>query len=441
MKNTRAIAAKIITDVVLKRVSLSKTLEHNFFTHSYTAQQKSFIQQLCYGAARWYFRLNFIVKSLLEKPLKENDTDVHALIILGLYQLMYLRVEQYAAINETVAAARELKKAWAVGLINAVLRNFVRKKNDLIAIADWNKEARIAHPNWLLSALQHAWPIKYQKIALINNEHPLMTLRVNQTKISRDDYHELLTKSNIVAKKLMYNKTAIMLDRPTLVDNLPGFRDGLVTIQDCAAQFAAPLLDLKPGQRVLDACAAPGGKTTHILEVEPNLKELVAIDCDEERIEKVKENLLRLQQNATLICTDVAQTSKWWDKKQFDRILLDAPCSSTGVIRRNPDIKIVRRPKDIDSFEKKQLSLLKAVWPLLKIGGRLVYSTCSLLPRENQLIIQKFLRENNSAEEVAIDQQPWGVSVKFGRQILPQEEMDGFYYVCLAKKQLPSKNR
>lgn len=431
--NTQADAAKIITKVISHKKSLDEILEVYLAKHS-SPLDRALLQELSYGTLRWYHKLDAIAKLLLYNTAKKTDSLVYALILIGLYQLLYLRIPQYAILNETVKATRLLQKSWAAAFVNAILRNFIRQQVEISKQIEDNIVAQYSHPVWLIKLLQQAWPLKYLGILAANNEHPPMHLRVNLQKISRNDYLKKLQELGIKAKTVPDLAVAITLENPCDVSKFPEFQNGFVSVQDLAAQYAANLLELKPGLRVLDACAAPGGKTAHILETEPNLQELIAIDIKDERLEMVKANLGRLQLSAQFICADVTKPQSWWDGKKFDRILLDAPCSGTGVIRRHPDIKILRTPQDIVNNAARQLELLKALWPLLADGGVLVYATCSVLPEENFLVVKKFLSQYNDAKEklIAID---CGIGVMHGRQLFPTTDgSDGFYYAVITKE-------
>jgi 16S rRNA (cytosine967-C5)-methyltransferase len=409
--------------------SLTAALDNAFLTID-SAKDRAFIQALCYGVCRQFHRLDFILSQLLDKPLK--DIDVKALALVGLYQLKFMRVKPHAAVSETVLAAR--KKPWAKSLINAVLRTYLREQDGLEHKADKSPIAALSHPDWLIKQVEHDWPEQASKILLENNQQPPMVLRVNLSKISRESYLQLLTEQDIAAQTVSFCPSAIILDKPVPVDLLPGFADGSVSVQDTAAQLAAGLLDVQAGHRVLDVCAAPGGKTAHILESQPQLKELVAVDIDESRMQRVSENLQRLNLQAKLVVGDGANPQSWWDGKPFDRILLDAPCSALGVIRRHPDIKLLRRAEDIEQLQALQKTILQAVWPLLAPGGLLVYATCSILKQENEQQVQAFLAEHSDAVELSIDAD-WGTVGACGRQILTGESaMDGFYYARISKQ-------
>jgi len=435
--NSRAVAAKVIVKLLDGKASLAKVLPSALAENS----DQPFIQEICYGVARWYFQLNFISQKLLKKSLKQKDNDIYALILVGLYELLHMRTPEHATINETVNCARDFKKLWACSLINAVLRNFLRQKEKLLKLVGENLEAKYAHPKWMLERFKKAWPNYWKQLVEANNQYPPMSLRTNLQLISREDYLKKLAASSIRVDSsldLLCN-TCVVLEKPSVVSKLPGFFEGEVSVQDCGAQFAAELLDLKPQQNVLDACAAPGGKTMHILEQEPNLKKLIAIDSREDRLQLIKENLARIKfpniQNKnsliSFLCADAGEPKVWWNGAKFDRILLDAPCSATGVIRRHPDIKLLKREADIEILAKQQLRLLTALWPLLKSQGKLIYVTCSVLPEENDKVIEKFLAQTTGAQMIPIEAS-WGEPTKFGRQIIPgQDNMDGFYYSCL----------
>ncbi|WP_455206374.1 16S rRNA (cytosine(967)-C(5))-methyltransferase RsmB [Kaarinaea lacus] len=431
--NLRALAARILVDVHVNGVSLTDALA-NRLTALPDVQNQGLVQEMCYGVSRWWWQLDAIVALLLDKPLKAKDADIQHLIMLGLYQLQYMRVPDHAAVAETVAACGALKKMWAKNLVNAVLRNYQRRAEQIHLQLKDNPVAEFSHPQWLLDAIKNAWPQHWQTVLQANNAKPPMVLRVNLLKVQRSAYIEQLAAEGIGAQVLAYNNTGLRLENPVPVSQLPGFHDGLVSVQDGAAQLAATLLQLAPRQRVLDVCAAPGGKTAHILESQPDLQELIALDIDAGRLAKVSENLQRLGLNASVVAGDGQIPETWWDGKAFDRILLDAPCSATGVIRRHPDIKQLRKLADIQQVVEIQQHILRAVWPLLKSGGMILYATCSIFPQENEQQIRDFLASHPDATSVQLAG-AWGMSLENGRQTLPgQDDMDGFYYACIKKK-------
>jgi 16S rRNA (cytosine967-C5)-methyltransferase len=390
------------------------------------------LQELCYGTSRWYHRLDAILRQLLDKPVKSRDADIRCLLLIGLYQLDHLALPQRVAVHATVQATRVLDKDWARGLVNAILRNFQRRRESLLHAACDAAEALHAHPLWLIDRLRADWPDDWAAILVANNARPPFTLRVNRQRLTRNEYLDLLSEHTLTARAVPHALQAVCLDKPVAVGALPGFVRGDVSVQDAAAQLAADLLRLAPGQRVLDACAAPGGKTAHILETEPAVQ-LVALDIDTARLQRVASNLARLSLQAELVEGDASAPGDWWDGRQFQRILLDVPCSGSGVIRRHPDIKLLRRAGDIDALARRQAAILDAMWPLLAPGGMLLYSTCSVLKAENSTQIDSFLVRHGDAVEVVIDA-AWGHGCKHGRQIFPGEnQMDGFYFACVRK--------
>ena len=429
--NPRLAAAKALAAVLNGKASLNSSLPTQL--DKVEDRDRGFTQDLAFGTARWQPRLSALAAKLLQKPFKAADADVEALLLVGLYQLLYTRVPAHAAIGETVGCADKLKKPWAKALLNAVLRRAQRESEALLAELEHDPVVRTAHPRWLQKSLKAFWPEQWEAICAANNAHPPMILRVNRRHHSRDAYLQLLTAAGINATPCVYSVDGIVLEAATDVRSLPGFAEGWISVQDEAAQLAADLLDLAPGQRVLDACCAPGGKTCHILEVEKDLAGVVAVDLEAKRLVRVRENLARLGLSAELIAADGRDTATWWDGKPFQRILLDAPCSATGVIRRHPDIKLTRQPDDIAALAVLQGELLDAMWPTLEVGGILLYATCSTLPTENTEVIEAFLARTSGARELDLATSA-GIKQPHGRQLLAQEGgHDGFYYAKLIK--------
>ena len=427
--NTRLIAAKVLTSVIRDGQSLTAALNNTLGVVE-SDKDRAFIQALCYGVCRNFHRLDYILSQMLDKPLK--DLDVKALALIGLYQLKFMRVKSHAAVSETVLAAR--KKPWAKALINALLRSYLRGQEGFEQKADNVKSALVSHPDWLVQQIEQDWPIQAQQIFQQNNEQPPMALRVNLANISQDQYLQKLRDQGIEAEAVSFCRSAILLNKPAVVDILPGFNEGWVSVQDTAAQLAAELLDVQIGHRVLDVCAAPGGKAAHILEHQPKVRELVAVDIDKLRLQRVNDNFQRLKLSAKLIVGDASKPEDWWDGQLFDRILLDVPCSALGVIRRHPDIKLLRRAEDINTLQVLQQRIMTAVWPLLAPGGIMLYATCSILKQENEQQIEAFLATNANAIEVPINAD-WGLVRRYGRQILTGESvMDGFYYALIRKE-------
>ena len=427
---TRASAAKVLYQVVDKGQSLTSALP--IAQQLLPAKDRALLQEMCYGVLRWLPRLEFISRELMSKPLTGKQRPLHFLILTGLYQLNYMRVPAHAAVAETVNAVKVLKSPKLSGLVNAILRNYQRQQAQLEANADGNDSCKFGHPGWLIKRIKAAYPEQWQDVLMANNERPPMWIRVNQQHHNRADYQALLAADEIGSDIMASADSALRLAQPTDVYKLAGFAEGHCSVQDGAAQFAAQFLDAQAGELVLDACAAPGGKTAHILERQPALKHLVAVDFDASRLARVQENLTRMQLNAELIHGDASKPETWWQGDKFDRILLDAPCSATGVIRRHPDIKWLRRDSDIATLVQLQAEILDAMWQQLKPGGTLLYATCSILPAENSEQIAQFLARTPNAKSIALSADSADQATSW--QILPDTQgMDGFFYAKLQK--------
>lgn len=427
----RLAAANALATVMAGKASLGTSLPAQL--PHVSERDHALTQELAFGTARWFQRLDGLASALLEKPLKAADRDLHALLLVGLYQLLFTRIPAHAAIDETVSSAKALKKPWAKGMLNAVLRRAQREHVEIFPTLERDPTIRLSHPRWLQKRLKQAWPDHWEAICAANNAHPPMSLRVNLRKTDRDAYLARLTEAGIGARATAYSAQGITLEQSCDVHQLPGFSEGHVSVQDEAAQLAAPLLELAANQRVLDACCAPGGKTCQILEREPSLAELVALDLEPRRLQRVRDNLQRLGLRAQLIAADGRDLAAWWDGIPFQRILLDAPCSATGVIRRHPDIKLTRQAEDIPALAALQGELLDALWQTLSVGGILVYATCSVLPEENSDTIAAFLQRQAGARELPING-AYGLPPGHGRQLLPEEGgHDGFYLAKLVK--------
>ncbi len=423
----RAVAADIVAEVMHRGRLLDEALNA-------ASVRTPLIQELAYGTLRWAIQLQAIAARLLSRPLRRKDADVSALLLVGLYQLLYMRTQEYAAVSETVNAVPVLNKAWYRELVNACLRRFLREKDVLLAELCADPALAFSHPHWLVGELQRDWPDHWRAILSANNERPPMALRVNRRQLTREQYLERLRAEGIEAAALVHTDSAVVLAQPLAVTALPGFAAGWVSVQDEAAQLAAALLDLQPGQRVLDACAAPGGKLCHTLERCSALAEVVALDQEPLRLALIEQNLARLQLKACVLTADASDPQAWWDGRIFDRILVDAPCSATGVIRRHPDIKLHRSLAEISKLCAQQAAILAGVWPLLARGGKLLYVTCSILAAENEGQMNAFLAQHPDAVPVALPL-PFALAREPGMQILPgQEGMDGFYYGCLQKR-------
>lgn len=425
MYQSQLIAANCVSEVI-KGHNLNHVFERSFDHHpNITPQQKSVAIFLAYGAIRFLGENQFFIQQLISKKI--TNKKIEALLCVSLFQLNHDQSTDFTIVNEAVEAAKFINKSWAGSFVNGVLRNFIRQKDQLRNKLKNNEEAFYSYPSWWIRLLKKEYTKDWENILLNGNKHPPLTLRVNLRKISLEHYEEKL-KAETIAYRVLGNIALEIID-PIAVEKIPGFKEGEVSVQDFGAQLAVKLLDLKDGQLCLDACSAPGGKTGHILESAD--VELVSIDHQKDRLYKVKENLERLHLHAELKCADLAEVSAWWDKKLFDRILLDAPCSASGVVRRHVDIKWLRRPRDIEMFSNQQKMMLQAMWQLLKKGGKLLYVTCSIFPDENQQVIDAFIREHEDAKEVK-----WIVGSEYNRHanhLIPSENHDGFFYVLLEK--------
>jgi len=431
----RAQAAQVLIQV-LNGKSLDAVLQNR----GESAQERGLLRTLCYGTVRWYWRLQAALEQLSSQRPHELDMEIRALALIGLFQLLHTDIAPHAAVAETVEAARKLKLNRATGFLNAILRRCQREAQQITGKIDGQLSTRTAHPQWLVEQLQQDWPQQVEAILDANNQHPPFWLRVNTSRISVEAYTNRLNAQGIGSTRSLHAPDALLLAHAVDVESLSGFDEGLVSVQDAAAQMAAHFLGAQQDERVLDACAAPGGKTCHVLELQPALKEMVAIDNSTQRLRRVQSNLKRLQQQATMITGDAADPPSWWSGELFDRILLDVPCSATGVIRRHPDIKLLRRPSDIERLCLEQANMLSQLWSLLKPGGRLLYASCSMLKAENARVITAFLAQHPEAVDNSST-----TSEKFGLVTtapeLPglviqagEQNMDGFYYACLDKR-------
>ena len=427
----RAEAARIVDAVVREGRSLDAAIAAS--DGRLEPDDRPLVRMLSYGTLRHLWRLNWQLSQLLDRPLKKRDSVIESLLLVGLFQLGDTRVPDHAAVSMTVEAARLLRQPKYAGLINAVLRNFVRRK--IAGREPTDDEPRFNHPQWLLDALRSDWPDYWQNIVEANNERAPMWLRVNGTLTTAASY---LSDTGLDGTTLAGVPQAVRLERPRNVGDLPGFANGTVSVQDAAAQLAAPWLLSGGGRRILDACAAPGGKTGHLLEILGREGQLTALDSDPGRAEGIRQNLDRLRLDATVMVGDASKPETWWDGEPFDRILLDAPCSATGVIRRHPDIKRLRRKSDVVALAELQREILQALWGTLAHGGRLLYVTCSVLAVENDVLIGAFLAGNDDARENRLlhdyNIRDLMYEKKPGFQVLPGTKgMDGFYFVCLEK--------
>ncbi|WP_136248008.1 16S rRNA (cytosine(967)-C(5))-methyltransferase RsmB [Halomonas borealis] len=427
----RAAAARALMPVITGRGSLS-----NLDDHQVVSRDRGLFKELCFGSCRALCRLEALAGKLLDKPFKARDADVQALLLVGIYQLLYMRIPPHAAVGETAGAARLINKPWATRVLNGCLRRLQRESSALQAEVDRDPAVALLHPKWWLKTLRQAWPDDWRAICEANNRPGPMTLRVNRRHGDREQYLECLDAPAIDARLCLHSPEGLTLDEPCDVSQLPGFQEGRVSVQDEAAQLAAellgPMIAPRPGARVLDACCAPGGKTAHLLELFDI--DLQAIDSDDTRLVRVEDTLARLGLEANLAHGD-ATLRDWWDGTPFDAILLDAPCSGSGVIRRHPDIKRLRRPSDIAKLAELQARLLDNLWPLLAPGGTLLYATCSVLPEENADQVAAFLERTPDAEATTPEGVAWGRPAGAGRQLLPSvDSHDGFFYARLRKQ-------
>ncbi len=423
MQRVQLEAAGIVSKVVQDGRNLTQVLaETQRKQANYTPQERGALQDLCYGTLRYYSRLLCMLESLLQRPLQ--DPSLRYLLLVAIYQLQHTKAGQHVVVDQAVQAAKISNPA-ASGLVNAVLRNFLRRQPALQEAANLKDESRYAYPQWWIDILKAQYGAGAAAILEAGNRHPPMTLRVNTRLTSASQYQNLLAEQGIVAR--IIEPAALILERPVPIERLPRFNEGWVSVQDAGAQLAARLLDVKDGMHVLDACAAPGGKTTHLLETAEI--ELVAVDREEERLRRVRENLQRLNLKAQVVCGDAAEPDAWWDGKLFQRILADVPCSASGVVCRHPDIKWLRRPGDVESFALQQFQILESLWSLLARDGKLLYATCSVFARENHQVIAAFLAQHKDA--VRIELLAPGM---IDGQLLPNEDHDGFFYALLHKQ-------
>jgi len=422
MQFVQIAACTVVQQVLVNGRNLNQALEESLRNNkAWTPAQRAALQDLSYGTLRFYGQLQAVLDMLLHKPLQ--DERVRFLLLVALYQLQYGKSAQHAVVDHAVRAAQTLNPRVS-GLVNAILRNFLRNQSILISQAAQHPEGKYSYPQWWIDELQTQYGELSPALLEAGNRHPPMTLRVNQRRSSTSDYLELLAQHHMSAKVI--NPDALQLDKPVSVDRLPGFHDGMVSVQDAGAQLAARLLDVHDGMRVLDACAAPGGKTAHILELAT--VELMALDKDEKRLQRVAENLQRLGLTAQLVAGDAADPDSWWDGKVFQRILADVPCSASGVVRRHPDIKWLRRRADIAGFAVQQLGILSSLWRLIEQDGKLLYATCSVFQQENEQVIKAFLAQQPDALRL-----PVMLPEKSEGQLLPNDQHDGFFYALLQK--------
>ncbi|MBN8923803.1 MAG: 16S rRNA (cytosine(967)-C(5))-methyltransferase [Rhodanobacter sp. 68-29] len=431
MTNPRAEAAQALANIALQGTSLREAMERHA-PRIPDPRDRALLMALVSDGARWWPRFDAALDRLLERPLRRKEPAVHALLVLGLVQLEVLELADYAAVAATVEAVRALKRPQLAGLVNAVLRRWQRERATHLAALDAQPETRHAHPRWLAAAIARDWPAQAEDVMAADNREPPLMLRANRRRTTRDALIERLRTDGQSAEPHAWLDDAIALPHSTDVTRLPGFAEGLFAVQDGAAQIAADLADARDGQHVLDACAAPGGKACHLLERADVA--LTALEFEPRRTGRIRENLARLHLQADVRTGDAGDPSSWWDGQPFDRILIDAPCSATGVLRRRPDVRLHRRADDIPALAAQQQRILAALWPLLAPGGRLLYITCSLLRAENEAVVAPFLAAHADAHAVPFTL-PAGQAAAVGWQILPGDgDLDGMYYAVLEKR-------
>lgn len=429
--DTRALAAKGLAEVALRGASLREVMERSAPKLS-DPRDRALLMALLSEGARWWLRFDAAVDAMLAKPIRHKDPAIHALLVLGLVQLEVLQLSDYAAVAATVEATRTLKRPALAGMVNAVLRRWQRERETHLARLDAEPTTRHAHPAWLATALQRDWPAQADAVMAADNGEPPLMLRVNRQCSERGAFIARLQASGHEAHAHPWLADAVVLPHSTDVTRLPGFADGAFAVQDGAAQVAADLADLHDGLRVLDACAAPGGKACHLLE--RARIDLTALEFDAKRAARIRDNLMRLRLDAKVVIGDAGAPPAAWKKQSFDRILVDAPCSATGVLRRRPDVRLHRRESDIAAMGVQQRRIVSALWPLLAPGGRLVYITCSVLRAENEAVVSELVAAYDDAAAVAFTL-PVGQAAAVGWQILPGDgDLDGMYYAVLQKK-------
>ena len=426
MERTQCLAAHVVGRVLAGR-SLDSELTAVWRQHAtLSPQQRGAVQDVAYGALRHLGYVDAAIDRLLSRPL--TDLPVRNLLQVTLYQLMHTKAHSYAIVNHAVPAAAKLGFPKAQGLVNAVLRNFLRRRDELDAAIMATDLGRYSYPQWWIDRVAAEYPEAWREILDAGNARPPLTLRVNRRKITRDNYLEMLKLQDIAAH--VVGQQGIVIEKPRPVSLLPGFADGQVSVQDAGAQMAAELLDVADGMRVLDACAAPGGKAAHLLELADI--DLTAADIDAQRLQRVTENLTRLSLNAKLLQADAGNPAAWHNAGLFDRILADVPCTASGVVRRHPDIKWLRKPTDIAAMAQRQTQILDTLWQLLGSGGKLLYATCSVFSEENGQQVEQFIARHDDARQIAVSLSAEGLRQSHG-QLFPDAAHDGFYYALLEK--------
>ena len=427
----RSLAVLICESVIYEGQSLGEAIDDKLENKDISPQDRGFIQSLSFGVTRWYWQLNDQLKPLLQKPIKAKERQVKLILLVGIYQIQHLQTPAHAAVSDTVKCCQKLNKTWAKNLINACLRNYLRKQDEREQIT--LPPTHYSHPEWMIERIEQAWPEQKKLIFAANNQAAPLCLRVNKRYCSPESYLELLHEHDIEASLDPYSGIGIRVKNSIAIHRLPKFSAGWVSVQDTASQLIHQFFQIKNNDRVLDACAAPGGKTSLLLEHAPEDIVMHAVDIKGKRNNKLVDTLKRLNLTAKIITGDASEPTTWWDKEFYQHILVDAPCSGLGVVRRHPDIKHLRQENDLVELKQSQRNILTACWELLADNGKLLYTTCSILPEENEQQINDFLQKNPEAKSIHIDH-PTAVNLKFGQQTLPGiSDMDGFYY-CLLQK-------
>ena len=431
----RVQSSLVLNQVIHGKHSLDRAIEQAY--KDIDDSEIPLLTNICYGTLRFYWELKAKIDQLLSQPLKKKDKIIENLLQSAIFQIDKTRIPDHAVVSQTVEASRKLNKGHFSSLINGILRTYLRSDRVIEKITE---EIIFNHPNWMIEKIKQDWPLNWDEILKKNNDRAPMWLRVNQKKIETKKYLKkfLIDESKIEADIMQLNDYAICLKTPISVKYLPGFEEGYVSIQDGAAQLAVDVLLENKSGRILDACAAPGGKTAQLIENIDSMSTVTAIEIDSERAELINENLLRLGHSTELIVDDASNIESWWDSIYFDLILLDAPCSSSGVIRRHPDIKHLRRKDDIFTFQKKQLKIISAMWKILAPKGRLLYVTCSIFREENDEVMNQFLEkhDNVALQELLLNNNILEKMIKtrYGYQLFPGKiNTDGFYFSCLKK--------
>ena len=429
--NARMLGARAVQQVIQQQRSLTDVLPE--ILQSGDERQGALIHQLTAGTLRYWWPLSAIIDALLKKPLKPKDFDIYCLTAVGIYQINHTRIPEHAIVSETVNAVKALSKPWAKNLVNALLRNYQRDKDSLDQQFSRSECFNTSHPQWMIDTLKQDWPQAWQNILSQNNKRAPLTLRVNQQQINTEQAIKMLSEIEVDAVKTRSAPDGLTVDGKTKIWQSPLWQQAKFSVQDESAQLVGYAVALKPAMKVLDACAAPGGKTAHLLEIEPGI-DLLALELKAARITRMRENLKRLKLSAQIKQADASHLDEWWQGELYDLVIIDAPCSGSGVIRKHPDIKHLRHPQDITQNVETQRRILDKLWSVLKVGGKMLYCTCSVFRSENDQQASWLLECKPDAIHIELPEE-YGLSIKFGRQRLPGvDDSDGFYYACFEKR-------